>query len=190
LQVTGVDYSHRSIEYAQSYANENKLDIQYRYQNYLELNDENQYEAAFLIYGDFCPLNSGQRATLLRNVHRALKPSGKFVLDVTTREHRKRYGNKKRWYATESGFWKPGPHLVLEEGFDYPEQSIWLDQYTVMEADGKLSIYRNWFQDYTPESITAELSQAGFSVEGLWGDLAGAPYTTGSEWIGLVTSRP
>ena len=189
LQVTGVDYSRRSIEYATNDAKENQLNIIYRYQNYLELQDENQYEAAFLIYGDFCPLNPEQRSRLLRNVQRALKPGGKFVLDVSTCEHRKRHGNINKWCALESGFWKPGPHLVLEEGFDYPEQSIWLDQYTVIESDGKISIYRNWFQDYTPESITAELSQAGFSIESLWGDLTGVTYTPESEWIGLVTSR-
>ena len=189
LQVTGVDYSRRSIEYAKNYAEENKLDIRYHYQNYLELKDENQYEAAFLIYGDFCPLSPAQRLTLLRNVHRALRPGGWFVLDVTTRECRKKHGVKNGWYTVESGFWKPGPHLVLEEGFDYPEQSIWLDQYTVIEADGKVSVYRNWFQDYTPDSITAELSQADFLVESLWGDLTGTPYTPENEWIGLVTSR-
>ena len=189
LQVTGVDYSKNSIEYASKYAGENNLNITYRYQNYLELDDESLYDAAFLIYGDFCPLNPGQRSTLLKNVRRALKPGGKFVLDVSTREHRRKYGNKNNWYALQSGFWKPGPHLVLEEGFDYPEQSIWLDQYTVIEADGKVSVYRNWFQDYTPETITSELSQGGFSVESLWGDLTGEPYTPTSEWIGLVTSR-
>ncbi|HLO14394.1 MAG TPA: hypothetical protein VK206_06175, partial [Anaerolineales bacterium] len=58
-----------------------------------------------------------------------------------------------------------------------------------IEADGKISVYRNWFQDYTPETITAELSQAGFSIESLWGDLTGTAYTPESEWIGLVTSR-
>jgi SAM-dependent methyltransferase len=189
LHVTGIDYSRRSIEYATRYANENNLIIRYRYENYLELVDENRYQAAFLIYGDFCPLNPEQRSTLLRNVHRALKPGGKFVLDVSTREHRNRHRNNKRWYAVESGFWKPGPHLVLEEGFDYPEQSIWLAQYTVIEVDGTVTVYRNWFQDYTPESITGELSLAGFSVESLWGDLTGIPYTPESEWIGLVTSR-
>ena len=189
LQVTGVDYSKNSIEYASKYAGENNLNITYRYQNYLELDDESLYDAAFLIYGDFCPLNPGQRSTLLKNVRRALKPGGKFVLDVSTREHRRKYGNKNNWYALQSGFWKPGPHLVLEEGFDYPEQSIWLDQYTVIEADGKVSVYRNWFQDYTPETITSELSKGGFSVESLWGDLTGEPYTPTSEWIGLVTSR-
>jgi SAM-dependent methyltransferase len=189
LQVTGVDTSRRSIEYAKNDASENKLNICYRYQNYLELNDENQYESAFLIYGDFCPLSPEQRSTLLRNIRRALKPDGKFVLDVSTRACRKKHGVRNSWNATGNGFWKPGPHLVLEEGFDYPEQSIWLDQYIVIEADGTIAVYRNWFQDYTPESITAELTQAGFSVESLWGDLTGVQYTPESEWIGLVTSR-
>ena len=189
LQVAGVDYSRNSIDYASRYASEEKLEIVYRYQNYLELEDENQYDAAFLIYGDFCPLSPEQRSMLLKNIYRALKPAGKFVLDVTTREHRKSYGNNNNWYALESGFWKPGRHLVLEEGFDYPEQSIWLDQYTVIEADGKVTVYRNWFQDYTPETITGELGQGGFQVESLWGDLTGEPYTQASEWIGIIASK-
>ena len=188
FQVTGVDYSHRSIAYASNYASENKLNICYRYQNYLELQDEDLYDAAVLIYGDFCPLNPEQRSKLLRNIHRALKPNGKFVLDVTTRAHRKKHGVRNGWHVAESGFWKPGTHLVLEDGFDYPEQSIWLDQFIVVEADAKVFVYRNWFQDYTPESITVELARGGFSVEGLWGDLTGIPYTPESEWIGLITS--
>jgi SAM-dependent methyltransferase len=189
LQVTGVDYSRSSIDYASRYASEHNLHIHYRYQNYLELDDENLYDAVFLIYGDFCPLDPQQRATLLKNVMRALKSGGKFVLDVTTREHRRKHGNKNSWYVAETGFWKPGPYLVLEEGFDYPEQSIWLDQYTVIEGDGKVSVYRNWFQDYIPETITAELALGGFSVESLWGDLTGKQYSPDSEWIGIVARK-
>jgi SAM-dependent methyltransferase len=189
LQVTGVDYSRRSIDYAIKYTNEHSLDIAYRYQNYLELNDENQYDAALLIYGDFCPLNPKQRGKLLQNVYRALKPNGKFVLDVSTRECRKKHGSRHGWRALESGFWNPGPHLLLEDGFDYPEQAIWLDQAVVIRANGKVSVYRNWFQDYTPESIRAEVEQSSFFVESSWGDLTGQPYTTESEWIGLITRK-
>ena len=189
FHITGVDYSFNSIEYAGQFAKENNLNITYRYQNYLELDDENLYDAVFLIYGDFCPLSPEQRSTLLKNIHRALKPNGYFVLDVTTRACRRRYGNKNGWYASETGFWKPGPHLVLEEGFDYPEQSIWLDQYTTIETDGKVSVYRNWFQDYTPDTITEELQQSGFEVKDLWNDLMGTPLTSDTEWIGVVTQR-
>jgi SAM-dependent methyltransferase len=189
LQVTGMDYSRRSIDYAANYAKENNLNIRYRYQNYLELDDKDQYRTAFLIYGDFCTINPEQRSGLLRSIYSALKPGGAFVLDVSTRECRKKHRVKNGWHAMESGFCKPGPHLLLEDSFDYPEQSISLDQYIVIEPDAKVSVYRNWFQDYTTEAITDELSQAGFSIESLWGDLTGTPYTPESEWIGLITSR-
>jgi SAM-dependent methyltransferase len=186
LRVTGVDYSRRSIEYATQYAQQHGLDIRYRYQDYLTLEDENQYDAALLIYGDFCPLSPEQRKRLLTNVRRALKPGGHFVLDVTTRVHRQKHGNRNGWYAVETGFWKPGPHLVLEEGYDYPEESIFLDQAIVIEESSKVSVYRNWFQDYDREAITAELEQAGFAVQSIWNDLIGTPYSEDAEWIGLI----
>ena len=61
LRVTGVDYSRRSIAYATQYAGEHGLDIAYCYQDYLTLDDEGQYDAALLIYGDYCPLAPAQR---------------------------------------------------------------------------------------------------------------------------------
>jgi SAM-dependent methyltransferase len=189
LRVTGVDYSRRSIAYATQYAGEQGLDIAYRYQDYLTLDDEGQYDAALLIYGDYCPLAPAQRSQLLANVRRALRAGGRFVLDVTTRVCRKRHGLQCGWYAVDTGFWKQGPHLVLEQGFDYPEQAIYLDQYVVVEADGTLSVYRNWFQDYTRETITAELEVGGFAVQGIWNDLTGTPYAEGGEWIGVVAQK-
>jgi len=189
LRVTGVDYSHRSIEHATEFARQHNLDIRYRYQDYLTLEDENQYDAALLIYGDFCPLSPEQRSRLLGNVHCALKPGGHFVLDVTTPTHRKKHGNRNGWYAVETGFWKRRPHLVLEEGFDYPEQSIFLDQAIVIEEGGKVSVYRNWFQDFIRETIASELEAGGFTVKSVWNDLTGTPFSEDTEWIGIVARK-
>jgi SAM-dependent methyltransferase len=188
FQVSGVDFSQNSINYAVAQAREEQLPIQYRCQNYLELDDQGLYSAVLLIYGDFCPLSPEQRARLLANVRTALKPGGCFILDVTTPRLRQKYGLKNGWYASGQGFWKPGPHLVLEEGFAYPDD-LFLDQYIVIEGDGKISVYRNWFQDYTPESISAELTAVGFEVESLWSDLTGQPYTPEAEWIGVVARK-
>lgn len=189
LQVTGVDYSRNSIKYATRYAQEHGLPITYRYQNYLTLEDADTYHATLLIYGDFCVLAPEQRSRLLGNVHRALKENGRFALDVSTRMHRQRYGAKNSWYVAESGFWRPGPHLVLQQGFDYPDESIYCDQYTVVEPAGSLTVYRNWFQDYTPATICAELEAHGFEVEGMWDDLAGSSLTEDGEWIGVVARK-
>lgn len=189
MRVTGVDYSRRSIDYAIEQAAAQRLDIAYRCQNYLTLDDEGLYDAALLIYGDFCPLAPEQRRALLANVRRALRPGGHFVLDVTTRIHRQRHGSRNRWYAAAQGFWRAGPHLVLEEGFDYPEQAIFLDQVVVIEPNDHIALYRMWFQDFSRETITRELAQAGFAIAGIWGDLLGTPFSEGAEWIGLI-ARP
>jgi SAM-dependent methyltransferase len=189
LRVTGVDYSRRSIEWARQAAHQQQMEIEYRYQDYLTLEDEGQYDAALLIYGDYCPLSPAQRRTLLGNVRRALKPNGYFVLDVTTRAHRQQHGRRNSWYAAEQGFGKPGPHLVLEAGFDYAEQSIFLDQAIVIEAGGQVSVYRMWFQDFTPETITRELAAGGFLVQSHWGDLTGRPYEADTEWIGVIAKK-
>lgn len=187
--VSGMDYSKRSIAYAKAYAEEHHLNIDYRYQNYLTLDDVAQYDVVSLIYGDFCPLSPDDRAQLLANVQRALKPGGYFVLDVTTPLIRQRVGLTNNWYVMpEGGFWKPTPHFVLEQGFAYADD-VYLDQSVVIEDNEVVTVYRNWFQDYTPERITAELTTHGFKMIALNADLAGTPYTDDSEWIGLVVQH-
>jgi len=189
FKVTGLDYSKRSIEYAVQDAARNALSIEYKYMNYLDMEYSSEFDAVFIIYGDFCVLSDRDKDALLRKIYRALKSGGHFIFDVTTRLHKEKSRLKNRWYAAESGFWKPGPHLVLENGFDYPEESIYLDQYIVIEESGKVSVYRNWFHDYSLEEITKVLSNGGFSMEEAWSGLTGEPYDENSEWIGLVAKK-
>lgn len=189
MKVTGIDLSPRSIDYARKEAEVNHFEINYRCENYLELKDRGLYDAVLLIFGDFCTFNKDQRQRILSNVHRALKPGGRFVLDVSTWEHRKKHGLQNNWYASEGGFWRPGLHLVLEQGFDYPADQIYLDQYNIIEAECEPCIYRNWFQDYDPTRINRELVSAGFMVIGLWNDLCGSTLTDHTEWIGVIAEK-
>jgi 2-polyprenyl-3-methyl-5-hydroxy-6-metoxy-1,4-benzoquinol methylase len=189
LQVTGVDYSNRSIEYARWSAEDLGLAIAYRCQDYLTLEDEGLYDAALLIYGEYCVFNPAQRRKLLANVRKALKPGGYFVFDVSTPNLPGHQGEHTEWQALETGFWRAGPHLVLSQRFEYPDEMIYLDQYLVIEADGTLSVYRNWFQDFEIEGIVREVEAAGLVVKSVWGDLTGEPYSAGCEWIGLVVEK-
>jgi len=188
LNVTGIDFSKNSIDYASQKAREDGLQIIYRCEDYLQLKDEAGYDAALLIYGDFCVLSPANRAKLLANIHRALKAGGHLVLDVSTPVLRQRVGTSEHWYADHAGFWRPGYHLVLERGFSY-EEDIHLDQYVVIDESGETCIYHHWFQDYTAERIRQELAANRFEVESLWSDLTGKPYDAQSEWIGIVARK-
>lgn len=188
LNVTGVDFSQNSIDYAIRKAREVGLQITFRCEDYLPLKDEAQYDTALLIYGDFCILSPSNRTKLLVNIHRALKSGGYLVLDVSTPVHRQRVGANEHWYADHAGFWREGHHLVLEGGFSY-EDDIHLDQFVVIDESGDACIYHHWFQDYTPERIRKELEASTFQVVGLWSDLVGTPYHAESEWIVVVARK-
>jgi SAM-dependent methyltransferase len=186
LVVTGIDYARTSIAYAIAHAAEHGLAIQYVRGNYLHTPFPGEFDVIVMIYGDLCVLPPAQRDTLLGKVHAALREGGHFVCDVTTRRHRQRVGLRSSWSVHARGFWQPVPHLVLMQGFDYPEQDLYLDQYIVVTEDGQIAIYRNWFQDYSLDTITSVLATHGFAVKAAWSDLAGAPYDAQSEWIGIV----
>lgn len=189
LQVTGMDFSERSIAYARQSAEEQAIPVTYRYQNYLTLADENQYDVVSLIYGDFCPLPPADRATLLASIHRALKPGGRFIFDLSTPHHHIHNIQPSAWSVEpKDGFWRAEQHLLLTSGHIYPED-IFLNQHVVIVPDGTITVYRFWFQDYTPERITAELAAHGFVLDSYWGDLAGAPYTPDCEWLGVIAVR-
>lgn len=189
MKVTGVDFSETSVSYAKRQASAEKLLINYRLQNYLEFTEEDCFDAALLIYGDYCALSSVDRKQLLKIVWRSLTKGGRFVLDVTTRECRKKKGLKKGWYAAESGFWSEKRHIVLEQGFDYPEELIYLDQFIIIDEDDGVRVFRNWFQDFSVDSIQKELEVGGFHVLGLYADLLGNSFAEDSEWIGIVAER-
>ena len=189
IKVTGLDISPRSLDYAGRYAVENGLEIDYRCLNFLDIDYTGEFDAALQIYGEINTLSDEKRDALLLKVYQALKPGGLFIFDITTRILRMKYGIKNNWYISDGGFWKPGRHLVLEQGFDYPEKDVWLDQYIVAEESDKISVYRNWFHDYQLSNITPVLEKAGFRTLHVWNDLAGAPFSEGGEWIAIVGQK-
>lgn len=190
LRVTGLDFSRRSLDYARAQAEAQGLDIEYRYQDFTTLEEDECYDLVMQVYGELNTFSPARRGDLLWRIFRALKPGGRLLFDVTTRQHRARCGRKPNWYAADGGFWRAGPHLVLERGFDYPEQSLYCDQYAVVDAAGGLKVYRNWFLDYTADAIRGVLEAQGFVIDGVWGDLCGAPPDPDDEWIGVLAARP
>lgn len=185
-RVTGVDLSARSIDYARRRAVELGLDIDYRVQDFQTLDDVAAFDVALQVYGEVSTFSDDARDRLLATIRRALVVDGVLVFDLSTPAHRRRVGQRRGWSVHKEGFWRPGPHLVLVDGFAYPDD-VWCDQY-VVATDEDVSVYRMWFHDYLPATITPVLERAGFAVEHTWAGLEGGPYD-GGEWLGVL-ARP
>ncbi|MHA2380838.1 MAG: hypothetical protein ACXADS_16325 [Candidatus Thorarchaeota archaeon] len=64
-----------------------------------------------------------------------------------------------------------------------------LDKYTIIEANRTRILY-NWLQHFNREMIGNELKTHGFSIDGVFSDVAGSAYESESETLAVVAGKP
>ncbi|MHB8127633.1 MAG: class I SAM-dependent methyltransferase [Mobilitalea sp.] len=187
-QVTGIDYSKRSLEYARESAEKKNLSIYYRYQDYQDISFNEEYDIITLIYCDFSVLSDGIRKKILENIVRALKPNGKFIVDVSTP---KLYEGKKEsrdWLYSEGGFWNEKPHLCLNSHYIYEDSRTRLNQ-TIIVTEDSIECYNIWDHTFTSQELKKDLFEAGFYAIDIYGDVAGASYLPKSNLLCAVATK-
>lgn len=180
--VTGIDFSKRSIEYAQKQTLHNKSTIEYYYQNYLTIDYIEQFDVITLIYCDYAALSIADRLILLKKVYQALKPKGKFIFDVFTPLMRKTESHSW-YYSDKGGFWNEKPHICLDSVYQYDdEDNTELTQSIVLTED-TINCYNIWDHFFTKEALISEIQPIGFKSFEIYGDIAGKEFTDTGETI-------
>ena len=185
--VTGVDFSENTIAYARSHAERCGLAISYRCQDFHTLAETKQYDVVLQIYGELNTMHPVEQQHFLKVVYEALKEGGVFIGEVSTPAHRKKARVTKHGYVEDGGFWRPGRHIVLEDGLDYGN-NLWLDQYRIID-EGGIASYHNWFQDETARSLQDKLLQAGFKGINILHGLTGEDVRDEAEWLTFFAYR-
>lgn len=186
--VVGVDLSRRSLQYARERAKENGLDIDYRRMDFRRIDFREEFDAVLIAYGELGALLPEDRDSVLEKVRAALRPGGVFIFDVMTPSHRVNHPFSKNWYFKENGLFRPGPHFVLEDCFEYPN-GLFMDRYVVVEEGGAPSVYDVLTQVYEAEDLRKLLRARGFTKVRLHSNLWGGRLVEGSEWIGALCHR-
>jgi len=188
--VTGIDFSKRSIQHAQEVATREGLSIHYVSQNYLEFEIDDRFHLVLMIMCDFCALSPTQRKKMLSKFHTILQSGGSVLLDVyslTAFEQRE----ETAMYEANllNGFWSPNKYYGFLNTFKYEKEKVVLDKYTLIEADRTRTVY-NWLQYFSPEALEGEFVECGFAVENFYSDVAGSPYNPETTKFAVVAKKP
>jgi cyclopropane fatty-acyl-phospholipid synthase-like methyltransferase len=185
-EVTGIDFSQRSIQYAQDEASGRGLSIEYLNQNYLECDIDNRFDSILMIMCDFCALSPDQRRHLLLEFHRLLESGGHLLLDVYSPVAFEKRKEAARYELNLlNGFWSPSPYYGFLNTFKYDEEKVTLDKYTIVESKRIRTVY-NWLQRFTPEALEQEFAECGFAVEATHSDVAGSTYSAQAPEFAVV----
>jgi cyclopropane fatty-acyl-phospholipid synthase-like methyltransferase len=176
VEMTGIDFSKRSIQYAQEVARREGLSINYINQNYLEFETQDRFYLILMIMCDFCALSPRQRKKLLTKFHRILQPGGFVLLDVYSLNAFEQREEAVTYEANLlNGFWSPNDYYEFLNTFKYEREKVVADKYTIIEANRTRTVY-NWLQYFSPEALEGEFVQCGFTIEEFCSDVAGSPY--------------
>lgn len=163
-QVTGVDFSANSIEYAKKEADKKNLDITYLNEDYLKLDlKENSFDLVMLIYTDFGPLLPEERNQLLVVIKKVLKPGGVFIFDVLNDKNIEHKASPRNWDIAKQGFWKNEPYLVLSESFIYKENKVILYQHMIIDEQENTKVYRFWTHFFSNSDLSEILKEHNFT---------------------------
>ncbi|NJD04165.1 MAG: class I SAM-dependent methyltransferase [Ruminiclostridium sp.] len=183
--VTGMDYSKRSIAYAKEHDTRTK----YIYRNYLEMDYSEAFDVITLIYCDYAALIPDERKTLLSKIHRALKPNGLFIFDVfTERTFNGKRDNTSWSYHENGGFWSGKQHLCLEAEYYFENNTAKVNKTIVITENG-LYEYRIWDMVFTKHTLLNEVTPLGFQIYSIYDDVCGSPYTGEADTLCLVLKK-
>lgn len=185
INVTGVDFSRRSIEYAEMQLK----NADYINENYLNFETDKKFDLITMIMCDFSALSQEQRKIILEKSEKMLKPEGKILLDV----HSLNYFNQKEELSTYEfnhmdNFWSSEDYYCFINTFKYDNQKITLDKYTIIEKE-RIRVVYNWLQCFSVESLKKEFEENNFVVEEIYSDVSGRKYNDESLEFAVVAKK-
>jgi 2-polyprenyl-3-methyl-5-hydroxy-6-metoxy-1,4-benzoquinol methylase len=188
-QVTGIDFSKRSIDYAKKVAVEKGLEITYIQQNYLEFETNKKFDLITMIMCDYCALSPVQRKKLLQKFYNLLKPDGAVLLDVYSLNSFDQR-NEHSFYERNllDGFWSSENYYGFLNTFKYKTEKVFLDKYTLIDKY-RIRVVFNWLQYFSPETLSLELEGNNFRIESIYSDVSGSEFESGSGEFAVILKK-
>lgn len=189
-EVTGVDFSANSIEYAKTEASKLGLSIEYINANYLDVQLTGQFDLITLIMCDFCALSPQQRKSLLMKISKFLSPKGKLLLDVysiRSFEGREESAGYEKNHLNH--FWYEEDYYCFCNTFKYENEKVILDKYSLFSQSGKNEVVYNWLQCFDIESLKSELTDAQLTVQSIYSDVCGNEYDSDLTEFAVVIEK-
>jgi len=187
--VTGIDFSKRSIQYAQEAAIREGLSIHYINQDYLDYETDDRFHLILMMMCDFCALSPIQRKKMLSKFHTFLEPGGFVLLDVYSYNAFEKREETAMYEANMlNGFWSPNMYYGFLNTFKYKSEKVVLDKYTIVEADRTRTVY-NWLQYFSPEDLKREFDESGFAIEEFFSDVAGSSYDSQTNEFAVIAKK-
>ncbi len=188
---TGIDFSPAALEYAQKQAAQTGAHCEYILHDLITAQYGTGFDLVMMLFGDFHAKTKTDALTILKKIAASLKPGGMLLLELIPMNIIKANGQTKPTWSTKTeGIFSPQPHIILNDYHWDEEKKTAVSQYYILDpVTATIETYANQLQAYTPEELTALLTETGFTIRERFDMLGTIKDNTGLDLYGLAAQK-
>lgn len=182
--VLGVDASNYMLDECRKAAELENLQVGLLQSDMREIDCDCDFDAVINMFTSFGYLESDEEdLKVLKMIAKALRPGGKFLLDVTNREYIMRNYKMKEWNESSSG-----TLLLTERKFDLVTGRN-IERQIIIKPDGTRSEQKQNVRLYTYTEIKKMLESVGLRVNSAFGDFDSSDYSMTSQRMIIISQK-
>jgi 2-polyprenyl-3-methyl-5-hydroxy-6-metoxy-1,4-benzoquinol methylase len=181
--VTGLDLSEKFLQQARQKAEMLGVNLEFEKRDMRDIQFLDEFDAVINLYTAFGFFDSESEDLLvLQGVVRALKPSGRFLIDTINRDY--------VIHAQTSQSWSIGNGTVIleERFFDFFKSRLEIIHHLV-DDNGQKQKLESSYRLYTLKEMLDMFSRSGLTLTDVYGDFDGSHYAANSPRMILVARR-
>jgi SAM-dependent methyltransferase len=183
-RMTGVDFNPRYLEIAVADARAAGVSVTWRTGDMRGLDETHAYDGIYSFFTSFGYYEDDDNERVLANVARAIRPGGRFLLDLANRDWLLTHQHQRTWTQREDGA------LLMEETQLELVTSRVRTRQLLLQPEGGAQVTKEFsLRAYTCAELSALLRRHGFTVREVLGGADGEAYTEASRRLVILSER-
>jgi ubiquinone/menaquinone biosynthesis C-methylase UbiE len=181
--VTGLDFNAHYLEIGAERAAAAGVEVKWVRGDMRALGLERAFDAVYSYFTSFGYFSDAENESVIAGVARALRPGGRFLLDVFNREWILTHPTQRTWHQRDDGA------LHMEEATLDLRTSRVTSRQILVDPEGGHQVVKSYdLRVYTCAELCALLERHGFEIRDVWGGIDRGDYTTESRRLILTAS--
>jgi len=183
-EMTGLDLSQKALNLLKVNAKKQKLNVRIIRGDMRRIPFENEFDAVINMFTAFGYLENDQEdLKVLKSVNQALKPGGKFLIDVLSKDWVLANFQSKSWR-------KAGKFILLEEAIHNSKNTINITKNIIIDSKGRRHEFIIELLLYSLKELRRVLKKVGLKVVKTYSNtLNGKAYTKASKRLVVLAKK-
>lgn len=192
--IIGVDYSEPFIAKAKEDAKKAGVNVEFRTGDMRNLPFNEEFDVVLHLFTAFGYFDNEGNQQTLGEISKAMKPGGRYLIDVISGEAVKRRFQEQGEKEEDSNLLKiprraeMGGKMVDEVEWYDPEKQL-IHTHREWEEDGQKKEYDYYLRVYTIPQYKEMLSKVELEFKELWGDFKGNPHDTNGNFRTIIFAQ-